>query len=141
MRSFRVLMLGAVVVGLSGIGWVHAQGGGKVMTLTPADYSEIQHIAVRLNQGADFHDSGHVGVSLDARRGVDPPERARVRGPRRVGGIPKNEACRDRRPHGYPALDQQLGCDTNGRWRHRSFLLHVDEREHHAADSCLGRPL
>jgi hypothetical protein len=57
MRSFCVLMMVAVVVELSGIGWVHAQGGKKVLTLSPADYAEIQHLAVRLNQGADFHDS------------------------------------------------------------------------------------
>ena len=57
MRSFCLLTMIAVVVGLSGIGWVHAQGGKAVQLLTPADYAEIQHLAVRLNQGADFHDS------------------------------------------------------------------------------------
>ena len=57
MRSFRVLTMIAVVVGFSGIGWVHAQAGKEVPPLTPADYAEIQHLVVRLNQGADFHDS------------------------------------------------------------------------------------
>ena len=50
-----VLTVGVV---LAGVVWVAAQGGEKgVMTITPQDYTEIQHLALRLNQGADFHDS------------------------------------------------------------------------------------
>lgn len=38
--------------------WVSAQEGvTRATTITPADYAEIQHLALRLNQGADFHDS------------------------------------------------------------------------------------
>lgn len=55
-RVVQVAVLVGVV--LTGIGWVHAQGSGKGgMTITPQDYAELQHLALRLNQGADFHDS------------------------------------------------------------------------------------
>lgn len=51
-----IVMVG--VVTLTGISRGFAQGGDKsVMTITPQDYSELQHLALRLNQGADFHDS------------------------------------------------------------------------------------
>ena len=56
--SARTVAAAALVgIVLVGYGWVHAQSGEAVMNLTPADYSEIQHIALSLNQGADFNDS------------------------------------------------------------------------------------
>ena len=56
----RQLIVMAVAVGLvaSAVGWASAQGGEtRVMTITSEDYAELQHLALRLNQGADFHDS------------------------------------------------------------------------------------
>ncbi len=58
MRRLYVVMSALTGVALVGMGWVHAQSPEKSgVTLTPQDYAEIQHLAIRLNQGADFHDS------------------------------------------------------------------------------------
>ena len=55
----RCVAMALVAVGVvTATSWVAAQEGEtRAMTITPADYAEIQHLALRLNQGADFHDS------------------------------------------------------------------------------------
>ena len=56
----RLAIVTVVLVGLvgAGSGWAHAQNrGSQASSLTPQDYAELQHLALRLNQGADFHDS------------------------------------------------------------------------------------
>ncbi len=55
-QIFGVLIVSVVV--LMGVELGYGQGlANNKLILTPLDYAELQHLALRLNQGADFHDT------------------------------------------------------------------------------------